>query len=512
MTMWLVAARERWQKRRMIRHPFFRPAQLAGASAIVALALGLAGCNQRDDVGPVVVSAIGPAPLLIDPARTRPSQPSRILLDSVAQGLVRFDAKGQVVPGLAERWTVIDDGMSYVFRLREAEWSDGSKVTASRVVALLRKQLAAASRNPLRPFLTAVDEIVEMTPQVIEVRLKHPRPDLLKLFAQPELALLDARGAGGTGPFRLANRGRSGVLLRPAFDPARVGSDDIEEPGPEQSVQLIGERAARAIVRFHERQSDLVSGGTFTNWPLVPLADIAPANLRVDPADGLFGLAIVNRTGFLADPDNRAAIAQAIDRDALVAAFAPDWTPTMRILPEQLDSAASPVMPQWSTLSPEDRRTGARSRVARWRRAHPGRLTLKVALPSGPGATILFGFVGAAFRSIGIELQRVALDAEADLRLIDAVAPYDSARWYLATACQRCSEETQAKLEAARIAPNIPARAAALAAANAALEEDVAFIPIAAPLRWSLVSLRLRRWEGNPRAWHPLNELRADTR
>jgi len=494
-----------------------RPSSLVRAlrvapAVLAAMSLALAGCNQRSDVGAVVVSAIGPAPGLVDPARITPLGPSRVLLDSVAQGLVRFDAAGQIVPALAERWIVIDGGMSYIFRLRDTEWSDGSKVTGEQVVKILRRQIAPGSRNTLRPFLTAIDEIVEMTPQVIEVRLKRPRPDLLKLFAQPELALFTPGVGGGTGPFRIATSERTGVLLRPSFDPARIAGDDVEEPGPEQSVQLIGERASRAVVRFAERQSDMVSGGSFVDWPLVPTAASAPANVRLDPAAGLFGLAIVNRDGFLADAENRAALAQAIDRDALVAAFAPEWTAASEILPEQLDSAAVPVMPSWAALSPEDRRAGARDRVRRWHASHDGPLELRIGLPAGPGATILYGFVGAALRSIGIEPRRVAINADADLRLIDAVAPYDSARWYLATACQLCGDDAQAALYAARDAPDLATRARLIADADAAIEQDAAFIMIARPLRWSLVALRLRRWRGNSRAWHPLNELRSDRR
>ena len=41
---------------------------------------------------------------------------------------------------------------------------------------------------------------------------------------------------------------------------------------------------------------------------------------------------------------------------------------------------------------------------------------------------------------------------------------------------------------------------------------DAAFIPLARPFRWSLVSLRLAQWQANARAWHPLNRLRRDTR
>lgn len=479
------------------------------------LALGcvalLAGCTQRSDDGPVVVSAIGGVPTLLDPSQGPLDTPSRLMLDSTAQGLVHFDAAGQVEPGIAERWSVIDNGNSYIFRLRDAEWDDGRPVTAGEVVTILRRQIARGSRNPLAPYLTAIDEIVEMTPEVIEIRLKRPRPDLLKLFAQPELALFRMRPPGGGGPFRvLPRRGRT-VLLRPAFDPIRTADDDAAEPSAAAGIELIGERAARGITRFAQRDSDLVSGGTFADWPLVLATQIAPANRRFDPAVGVFGLAVVRREGVLADAANRAAIARAIDRSALVAAIARDWTATAQLLPEQLDSAALPATAAWAQPLAGGAPT-PRAQIAAWRLAHPEPIVLRIALPAGPGATILFGYVGAALLSLGIQPQRVGADDAADLRLVDAVAPYDSARWYVAMACRPCSADAQAAVAAARDAPTPALRARHIAEADAALARDVAFIPLAVPLRWSLVALRLRDWTGNPRAWHPLDHLRNDPR
>ncbi|WP_367271136.1 ABC transporter substrate-binding protein, partial [uncultured Sphingomonas sp.] len=164
----------------------------------VVLALVASGCERRRDSGPVVVSAIGEPPV----AGHR-DLPQRLLVDATAQGLVRFDAAGQIEPGLAERWIVTDNGASYIFRLREATWADGRPVTAEQVVVILRGRLRAAADHALLPFLTAIDEVVVMTPQVIEVRLARPRPDLLKLFAQPELAIIRSRTGGGTGPMRI---------------------------------------------------------------------------------------------------------------------------------------------------------------------------------------------------------------------------------------------------------------------------------------------------------------------
>ncbi|UVO49362.1 ABC transporter substrate-binding protein [Sphingomonas sp. SUN019] len=434
-----------------------------------------------------------------------------MLADSIAQGLVRFDAAGQIEPGIAERWIVTDEGNSYIFRLRDAEWSDGKPVTAADIVTILKRQIAPGSHNPLAPYLTAIDSIVEMTPQVIQIELSRPRPDLLKLFAQPEMAIVRLRPPGGTGPFRIVRQGARSLRMTPVPDPNRA-IDEQREPTPEDDVRLISERAARAIVRFAAKQSDLVTGGTIADWPLIAMTEVAPANIRLDPAAGLFGLTIVNREGFLAAVENRAAVAGAIDREALTETFTPDWTPTETLLPDQLDSTIPPAQPAWASVPLADRRIAGRNAVARWRGANRGAApAVRVALPVGPGATTLWTRIAVDLMAIGVRPTRVGMDDDADLRLIDQVAPHDSARWYVANACAPCSTEATAAIEAARLAPTLGQRAAALAAADAALALDVSYIPIARPFRWSLVALRLRQWQANARAWHPLNRLRRDT-
>ena len=98
--------------------------------------------------------------------------------------------------------------------------------------------------------------------------------------------------------------------------------------------------------------------------------------------------------------------------------------------------------------------------------------------------------------------------------LVDEVAPGDSASWYLRRfECVRsiaCSLDADRALTAAREAPTIAERAAQLAEADARLAEISAFIPLAAPLRWSLVSRQLRAFQDNKRAVHPLDQLRPE--
>lgn len=486
-----------------IHRGMFRPT-LPFALALAVLA---GGCDRRPDDVAVVVSAIGADAKLADPARGALDTANRVMIDSTAQGLVRFDASGGIEPGLAERWIVTDGGRSYIFRLRAAEWPDGTPVAAADVVQSLKRAIEPRSRITIAPFVAVIDEVVEMTPQIVEVRLKRPRPDLLKLFAQPELAILRRPNLAGTGPFRVES-GAGPVLLRPGFDPSRA-RDDVEEPDPADNIRLRGERAAKAILRFAERESDLVLGGTYRDWPLLAQAEVAPTNIRIDPAAGLFGLAIVSRQGFLATADNRAAIAMAIDRAALTAAFRPEWQPVETLLPGKFDSAGDPAAPEWAALPLEARKATARNRVAAWHALDPeASRAIRVALPRDPGATLIWARVARDLIDMGLRPERVAEDADADLRLIDAVAPYDSGRWYLVTACRLCPASLMEAIEAARDAPTLTDRAQRIADADMALTADAAYIPIAQPLRWSLVALRLRAFQPNARAWHPLTHLR----
>src|SRR5436853_5198189 len=117
---------------------------------LLAAALLLAGCDDKAG-GPIAISAIGGPPRVANPNREPLDPPSAILLEATAQGLVRFDAGGEIEPALAQRWIVSDDGLRYTFRLGKATWSGGGRITADQVVARLRAAAAPASRNPPRP-------------------------------------------------------------------------------------------------------------------------------------------------------------------------------------------------------------------------------------------------------------------------------------------------------------------------------------------------------------------------
>ena len=171
------------------------------APLLLAATLLLAACGDQA-TGPIAISAIGGEPRLANPSREPLDPPSAILLEAAAQGLVRFDAGGEIEPALAQRWIVSDDGLHYVFRLAHAEWRSGGRVTAEQVAVRLRAATSRSSRNPLKPVLGAVDEIVAMTDACSRSASRRRGP-FLQLRAQPELR---SDGGEGSGPIGRARR------------------------------------------------------------------------------------------------------------------------------------------------------------------------------------------------------------------------------------------------------------------------------------------------------------------
>ena len=53
------------------------------------------------------------------------------VIATLFDGLYTLDADGALVPAMAESYEVSDDGLTYIFHLRDAKWSNGTPVTAA---------------------------------------------------------------------------------------------------------------------------------------------------------------------------------------------------------------------------------------------------------------------------------------------------------------------------------------------------------------------------------------------
>lgn len=465
---------------------------------ILLLCLMLAACSRHEEDAVTVI--------VLDGERGGTAGAVRW---ATVEGLVGLDEEGRVVPALADRWIVTDDGQSYIFRLRDGTWADGAPLTGETARTALRQALAGLKGSPLAGDFDAVDDVRAMAGRVVEIRLTRPVPEFLQLLAQPELGL--ARRGRGTGPMAARREGPVTVLVPIA--PEKRGLPAVDDwAGQVRPIRLSAATARQALDRFEADGSTVVLGGSFVQWPALADARVPRGAVRLDPVVGLFGLAPLHADGFLSRPENREAVAMAIDREALAQALqAPGWAGTTRLVSPATEDAGRLVAERWTGLTPAQRQAAAAARVARWRARH-GDFTLRIALPRGLGADVLFARLAVDLAAAGFKLARVGEAEAADLRLEDRVAPYARAAWFFtqlscAVRPKVCSPEADARYAAAVASGDSAGRAQQLAQAEAELMAANTFIPLGPPLRWSLAGSDTSGFLPNRWGAHPLLPL-----
>jgi len=492
--------------------------------ALASIAL-LAGCGSGND-GALDVALIGTQDAAFtDTVRlSLAAQHVRAATDS---GLVAFNAQGETVPALAERWIVTEDGLSFIFRLRDTEWPDGSPMTGESARTALVAAIDQLDGTSLALDLAPIDEIRAMAGRVIEIRLTSPEPYLLDLLAQPELALRVAgrRTGSGSGPMVLARddldenqqaRPSARLRFKPPLERGLPIDEDWEDDVRQIALSVVSE--PEAISLFDAGEAELVLGGDLGGLPLVDTGPLATGTLRVDAAIGLFGMQVRSDAGLLGNEGVREGIAMAIDREELLAPYnVGGWEPTTRPVSPGLPGDPGLVDERWADMAIEDRRAEAAARIAAWRRqfdegdvSQPVVVTL--GLKEGPGWDLLLENLSSQLSSIGITLERAATPEEADLVVLDRIARFPAPRWFLNQfncTLRRglCSEEVDALVAEALAQTDPVARATLMAQAEAEFTLENVYIPIGSPLRWSLLRGGVAGFEANSHAFHPLPPL-----
>src|SRR5258705_12143413 len=96
-----------------------------GASAALA---------EGPKMGGVINAVIQPEPPGLMMAMVQ-NGPTQMVSGNIYEGLLRYGPKLEPLPGLAESWTVSEDGKVYIFKLRKGvTWHDGKPFTAADVV------------------------------------------------------------------------------------------------------------------------------------------------------------------------------------------------------------------------------------------------------------------------------------------------------------------------------------------------------------------------------------------
>lgn len=184
------------------------------------------------------------------------------VFSNVFDVLVRVDNEGQnLVPGIAERWEVSEDGLTYTFYLRDAKFSDGSTVT-SEDVAYSLSRIRDDELSLWAESYAIIKDMQTPDPKTLVVTLDGPSAPFLSTLAMPGASIISksamesigqeafAEKPVGSGAFMVEEwrRGDRVILKKnPEYwDAANVSLDGVEWISmPDDNTRMLAVQAGQ---------------------------------------------------------------------------------------------------------------------------------------------------------------------------------------------------------------------------------------------------------------------------
>lgn len=388
-------------------------------------------------------------PRSLDPALST-DVPTGRAVGYIFDALTLFTPDAKVVPGLAERWDVSEDGLTYTFHLRQGvRFHDGRPFTARDVVASWQRALDPAVKGgsgwPLYPILGA-EKFAEGGQQSIEglqvrddstlvVRLKEPFAIFTKLLAMPVTSVVPAELPAnfdqhpiGTGPWKFVEWKHDDYLLFARNEEYWGGAPKTDS----LRARIIAEPST-AVAEFESGNTDivLVPAAETRAWETDPEREKL---LQSTPALVMTYVAINTTRGPLRDPRVRQAINHAVNApqiiDVLLSGAGRQAT---GVIPPTLDGANPDRTPYAYDV--------ARARQLMQEAGHAGGIDVELWVGSNPLYIRIAETLQAYLKEANIRVKIVqresaaareaARNGQADLFLKDWYADYPDAENFL---------------------------------------------------------------------------------
>jgi len=294
----------------------------------LALVLG-GGAATAQPAGTLVVGVVA-EPVNLDPAQVTDFNSNRVGRRIVEPLLTFAEESTQLVPNLAESWTISPDGLQYTFKLRKGvKFHDGTPFNAAAVKFSIERQI-----NPEHPaskigkypfanyFFGNVKAIEAMDEGTVRFVLKEPRASFLVVMAAAAASMVSpaammkagvdfASAPVGTGPFRYTSWTKGQAVVLEKFPDYWKGAPKIERV------------VYRPIVEDQARLTELLTG-TLDLIVGVPADFVAQlesspkVNLLKQVGAHVWYLGINNTKKPLDDKRVRQALNYAVNKEAIV--------------------------------------------------------------------------------------------------------------------------------------------------------------------------------------------------
>lgn len=345
------------------------------------------------------------------------SYADHLVANTLHLGLTTYNERGELVPGLADSWTMSADGRTYTFTLRsDAEWSTGRLITGDDVVAGIERAL-----NPDRP---------------------SPFADKLSIIVNAEAfrsgGMTQSQVLGVTAPDRrtvVLTLSRRDVdflhtLSHPVAKPAPAYEPDVIANGRVTSGRYqVADRRDEALTVVHRgagptlrlmpvesvgqlwSDSDGLDAYVSAALPLIspPLIGSRGLEVRRDGGDALYAYAVNTTRAPLDTLDARHALSMAIYRPEIMrrVSIAGASPTTQFVSPSAMTYQRSYRTP-FASLTLEEREEVADALLSERNYGVDNRFTVKLRIPTGDIHSDVAGIVSEMWSRVGIDTQIVA--------------------------------------------------------------------------------------------------------
>lgn len=326
----------------------------------------------------------GPEPSTLDAHRCPEVACANILRD-LYEGLVAEDGAGRLIPGMAERWSLSEDGRTWTFHLRDGlRWSNGEALDAGQIVASFRRAFQPMTAAPFAGHFDALANATavqagKLPPERLGVSAPDAHTvvfalsrsvDLPRLLTLPTaypvyLPAIEQHGAQHTRPGRLVVNGAYVLedwLPQAVITLAR--NPRFREPPSIGRVRFhVTEDASSELKRFEAGGLHITE--TVPPQPLGSLRERFGEQLRISPYLGTFWLGLnLTQAPFKDNPALREALSLAVDRDILTRHVTGlGETPAFGLVPPGVAHHDAATLP-WAAATQAQREALARRRFA----------------------------------------------------------------------------------------------------------------------------------------------------
>jgi len=489
-------------------------------------------------------------PETLDPHKSSTISEAHIQRD-LFEGLVIQDPKAQIVPGVAESWTISDDGKTYTFKLRQdAKWSNGDPLTAGDFVFSLQRILdpktASEYANVLYPIRNAEKfnkgeakaediGVKAVDDHTLEITLENPTPYFLELLTHHSSlpvhrASIEQHGDEFVKPGNLVSNGaytlkevvpnsRITLVKNPQFHAA----DEVKI----DTVNYIPFEDRSACVRRFEA-GEIHSCSDLPTEQLPQLREKFGEQVNTPPYAGVYYYAIKTSKKPFDDVRVRRALAMAIDRDFLAAdIWANSMLPAYSLVPPGTANYGQPAEVDFKAKEMLDREDEAKKLMeeAGFTEANPLKVEIRYNTSENHKNTATA--IADMWKGIGVETTLLNVDGathfaylkqkgDFDIARAGWIADYNDAQSFLFLLesdnagfnyADYANPEYDRLMNEAETTSDLEKRAELLRQAEEIAMKDMPYIPLLHYSSHTLVTDKLKGWEDNIQDVHPTRFL-----